>query len=129
MSDKIIQNWLALAEYDYETAHAMFQSGRYIYVVFTCQQAVEKMLKAVYVREYQATPPYIHSLMKLAKSLSFFHEFSESQLFDMERLNSYYLQSRYSDQIQEMMAQFTKEQAAEFLYKTEALMRWLRNKL
>jgi HEPN domain-containing protein len=129
MSDKIIQNWLALAEYDYETAHAMFQSGRYIYVVFTCQQAVEKMLKAVYVREYQAAPPYIHSLMKLAKSLSFFHEFSECQLFDMERLNSYYLQSRYSDQIQEMMAQFTKEQAAEFLYKTEALMRWLRNKL
>jgi HEPN domain-containing protein len=129
MSDKIIKNWLALADYDYVTAKAMFQSGRYIYVAFTCQQAVEKMFKAIYVKEYQKTPPYIHSLTKLANSMPFFPEFSETQLYDLEKLNAYYLQSRYSDQIQEMMAQFTHDQAAEFLQITEALMQWLRYKL
>lgn len=70
MSEKIIQNWLALADYDYETANAMMQSGRYIYVAFTCQQAVEKTLKAFFVQEHQITPPYTHNLLTLASKIS-----------------------------------------------------------
>jgi HEPN domain-containing protein len=42
MGEKIIKNWIALAEYDFETAKAMLDSGRYLYVAFTCQQVIEK---------------------------------------------------------------------------------------
>ena len=34
--------WEDIAEYDFETANAMLNSGRYLYVVFMCQQAIEK---------------------------------------------------------------------------------------
>jgi HEPN domain-containing protein len=129
MSETVIKNWLALAEYDYETAKAMFQSGRYMYVAFTCQQAVEKVLKAIYVKEHKKTPPYVHNLVRLAQEAACFQELPESMLSDMEVLNSYYLQSRYSDQLSEMMAQFTKERAKEFLQKTDGLMQWLKHKL
>jgi len=37
--------WLDIAEYDLETARAMYISGRYLYVAFMCQQAVEKNSK------------------------------------------------------------------------------------
>jgi len=34
--------WLELAQYDLDTASAMFSTGRWFYVVFMCQQAIEK---------------------------------------------------------------------------------------
>lgn len=41
------QQWMEQARYDLDTARAMFDSGRYLYVLFCCQQAVEKALKAI----------------------------------------------------------------------------------
>lgn len=35
--------------YDLETAKAMLNAGRYLYVVFMCQQAIEKLVKGIYV--------------------------------------------------------------------------------
>jgi len=68
MSKKVIKNWIALAEYDFETAKAMMKSGRYLYVAFTCQQTIEKALKALYVKEKEETPPYTHNLIRLLSS-------------------------------------------------------------
>ncbi|NLZ04899.1 MAG: HEPN domain-containing protein [Phycisphaerae bacterium] len=39
MVDKVVQNWLSLAEYDLATAEAMLQTRRYLYVAFLSQQA------------------------------------------------------------------------------------------
>jgi len=40
--------WLELAQYDLDTAAAMFSSGRWFYVIFMCQQAIEKLCKGLY---------------------------------------------------------------------------------
>ena len=42
-------HWEDIASYDLGTAEAMFDSGRYLYVVFMCQQAIEKLSKGLYV--------------------------------------------------------------------------------
>jgi len=57
VSEKTIKNWIDLACYDLETASAMLASGRYLYVAFTCQQAIEKLLKALFVKQENRTPP------------------------------------------------------------------------
>ena len=41
--------WLDGAEYDLQTANAMLETRRFLYVGFMCHQAVEKALKAVFV--------------------------------------------------------------------------------
>ena len=41
-----VQYWIDIAEYDMETASAMLQTGRYLYVGFMCHQTMEKILKA-----------------------------------------------------------------------------------
>ncbi len=56
MADKVVDNWLLLAEYDLATAQAMLQAKRLLYVGFMCQQAVEKILKACYVKSRGMTP-------------------------------------------------------------------------
>jgi HEPN domain-containing protein len=63
---KSVRNWIAMAEYDLETAKHMLKMGRYLYVVFMCHLAIEKMLKA-HVEFYENKfPPQIHDLQKLA---------------------------------------------------------------
>ncbi len=47
-SEKYIY-WEEAAKYDLETAKAMLAAGRYLYVVFMCQQAIEKLVKGLHV--------------------------------------------------------------------------------
>ena len=42
------QYWIKHAQYDLDTADSMCQTGRWIYVVFMCQQAIEKSVKGMY---------------------------------------------------------------------------------
>jgi hypothetical protein len=42
-------HWEDIASYDLETAESMLKSGRYLYVVFMCQQSIEKLAKGLHV--------------------------------------------------------------------------------
>jgi len=35
--------WHDIAKYDLKTAQVMYKTGRWLYVVFMCQQAIEKL--------------------------------------------------------------------------------------
>lgn len=54
---RTVQKWVEQARYDLETARAMLASERYLYVLFYCQQAVEKALKALIVERTGEFPP------------------------------------------------------------------------
>ena len=42
-----VQRWLDMADYDLDVAAFCFTHGVYIYCVFFCHQALEKLLKAI----------------------------------------------------------------------------------
>ncbi len=59
--------WLDAADYDLQTAKAMRETGRYLYVGFMCHQTIEKALKGLLVtRKPGEELPYIHSPVRLA---------------------------------------------------------------
>ena len=126
MSKKVVKNWLALAEYDFETAKAMMKSGRYLYVAFTCQQTIQKVLKALYVKEKEETQPYTHNLIRLIEELSVNEQIDEDANRFLERLNSYYIQSRYTEEIHQISKSLNKKNAQEILSKTGELFKWLK---
>lgn len=41
--------WEEYAQYDLDTAGVMVDTGRYLYSVFMCQQAIEKIVKGIYM--------------------------------------------------------------------------------
>ena len=45
MNDKVTY-WIEMSDYDFDTAKAMLETKRYLYVAFMCHQTIEKMLKA-----------------------------------------------------------------------------------
>jgi HEPN domain-containing protein len=129
MSEKIVQNWMSLAEYDLVTAKAMLDTKRYLYVAFMCQQAIEKMLKACFVKEKEKTPPYTHSLIRIAEELSFFEYISQNNHEDLELLNSYYIESRYSEDFEEFSKTITPEKAKYLFDFTEIFLQWLKSQI
>jgi HEPN domain-containing protein len=129
MSKRIIQNWITLAEYDLETAIALQKSGRYIYVAFTCQQTIEKILKALYINQKEETPPYTHNLFKLLELTSLLSSLTEEQQEFIEDLNSYYIESRYTEKIEILNQSLTENVAESILNKTKELFSWIKVKL
>ena len=129
MSEKVIKNWINIAEYDLQTAKFMLESKRYLYVAFTCQQAIEKIMKAIYIKEKNETPPYTHNLIKLLNYLSLASSIKEEHIRFLEILNSYYIESRYTEEINELLIILSSEKANDILLKTEKLFQWLREKI
>lgn len=86
------EKWIELATYDLDTAEAMLASGRYLYVLFCSQQAIEKRLKAEIVEKTGTFPPRTHDLTKLAQ-LSKIQIPEEWELY-LRILTKYYIGTR-----------------------------------
>ncbi|MDP2990267.1 MAG: HEPN domain-containing protein, partial [Kiritimatiellota bacterium] len=124
MTDTHIQ-WSEQAEYDLATAGDMLKAGRLYYVLFCCQQAVEKMLKAIYARKLEDVPPRTHQLVRMAEETKL--ELSEEHKDFLRELSAYYIQSRYPDEMEDMADGVSVDLAKQVLGRTEELIRWLRS--
>jgi len=119
----IPEQWAERAQYDLETARAMLKSGRFLYVLFCCQQAVEKMLKGVIAKRTEALPPRLHDLMRLAEHAGL--DLGEEQVAFMLALSEYYVKTRYLHEIASLSRDASRESAQQVLSKTEAIVEWL----
>lgn len=117
------KHWADQAQYDLDSALAMFGSGRFLYVLFCCQQAVEKMLKALIAERTQELPPRIHSLARLAEEAAV--ELSSDQTDFLRELSAYYIQTRYPEEISNLASQVKQDEAKRILNLTEAMVQWL----
>jgi HEPN domain-containing protein len=122
-----VKYWIDLSKYDVDTAKAMLDSGRYLYVLFTCQQAIEKMLKALVVKNTKTFPPRIHDLIKLVGIAKI--DIDEEQKEFLAKLNFYYLETRYPSELSEISKQVKKDTAATFYKSSRKILRWLKSKV
>ena len=56
MQEKV-KYWVDISDYGPETADAMLTTKRFLYVGFMSHQAIEKILKALYAKLNEETPP------------------------------------------------------------------------
>ncbi len=87
--DDLSQQWVERAQYDLDTADAMFKAERYLNVFFCCQRAVEKAIKAVIVEKTGELPPRIHNLLRLAETAGI--ESDQEQIHLFTSLWGYYV--------------------------------------
>ncbi len=124
-----ISYWIDLSEYDLETAAAMLRSKRYLYVGFMSHQAIEKILKALFVRLENKSAPFSHSLSFLAKKADIYDSFSEKQKDFIDILEPMNIEARYPVHKEQLMKSLTEERCAEILNNTKELHRWIMKKL
>jgi HEPN domain-containing protein len=122
-----MEYWLDIAEYDLETAKSMFKSRRYLYTVFMCQQALEKMIKAHYILEKGKEAPRSHNLSYLAGLTAL--NLDESQLSFFDRLTAFYIQGRYPTYKEKLSKATNRTQAKSYLKQAKEMFGWLKSLL
>ena len=121
---KDTKNWLALADYDLETARHMLTTGRYLYVVFLCHLALEKILKAHVAEFTQEVLIKTHDLIYLVKKCEL--ELSENHLDFIGKINTASIPTRYPDDLQRSLKEYPKSVVKNYLDQTEELVKWLK---
>lgn len=128
LKDKV-QYWIDIAQYDIDTADAMLQTKRYLYVGFMCHQAVEKTLKAYYVFNTEGNAPRTHNLTLLARESNLYEEFSEEQKDFLDVLEPLNVEARYPTDKERIMKSLDLKKCAEILTNTKELVEWIRTRL
>jgi HEPN domain-containing protein len=126
--DKIVEKWVERSEYDLETARAMLNASRYLYVAYTCQQAIEKALKALIAHKNIENLP-IHNLNRLAEIAGIMDELTPDQFDFLAELTPYNTEARYGD-YKESLNEIINKEKAEILFKvTERTFKWILQKI
>lgn len=128
MNEKV-NYWIDLASYDLETAYAMLQSSRFLYVGFMCHQTVEKILKGYYVYEKKETAPYTHNLTFLAEKSGLFQLMSDSHKDLLDLLGPLNIQARYPTYKEKLMKSLSEKRCEEIVKETEGFYQWIRQQL
>ena len=108
-------------------AQSLHRSGRHLYAVFTCQQAIEKILKAIYLAEYAKEAPYSHNLVYLQGLLTL--DLPNDCVELLAELTAYYIEGRYPPYETRLPTMVSKEKGASALRRTKRLFKWLRLKV
>jgi HEPN domain-containing protein len=127
--DENINYWIEISDYDLETAEAMLESKRYLYVGFMCHQSIEKILKAYFTKLKSETAPFSHSLSYLAKKGDFYESFTEAQKDFIDQIEPLNIEARYPSHKERLLRSLTKEKCAEILQNTKELQQWIKAKL
>jgi HEPN domain-containing protein len=124
-----VKYWLELAEYDLETAKAMLQTERYLYVGFMCHQTAEKILKAYFSRIKNETAPYTHSLAYLIRLTNLETSLPEEFADLMDVLEPMNVEARYPSYKEKLLADLNKSRCEMLLEQTNQFIEWIKNRL
>ena len=123
MSDKY-KEWLKQADYDMDTADAMYSSGRYFYAVFMCHLSIEKALKGLYYKILDEVPPKTHNLLYLVNKIGKKPE-QELEKF-ITKLNTASVATRYPDDLAKIQAAYTEEITKDMITKSKDVLKWVK---
>lgn len=122
-----VRAWLEYAEADRRSAYNAMGADDYRDVAFHCQQAVEKLLKAVIVYRTGQPPPYVHNLRQLldkVSDLSPSPDVIEAALV----LNPHYRATRYPGVVDDPSFYVTQN-IERLLERMEQVFQWVLNQL
>jgi len=128
MKDKVIY-WIELSDYDLETAEAMLNTSRFLYVGFMCHQTIEKIFKAWFCQLKLENPPYSHNLAYLARKGDFFELLSEDQKGVVDILEPLNVEARYPSYKDRLIKNLSRERCALILSQTKELQVWIKMRL
>lgn len=124
--EKAIELWIKQAKHDLEMAEKSISIQGFDVCAFLSQQAVEKYLKALYLKTKNELPPKTHLLDVLGEKLNLPKEIMD----DLYELTEDYFSSRYPDILDQVPYEaYDKELAEEKLKTAKIVVNWIIKKL
>ena len=122
--DKNIEYWLSGAFNDFDTAVILITNKKFVHGLFFCHLSIEKILKALLVKETGNLPPKSHNLQHIQEMANV--QVSDEEKVLMSVLMKYQLEGRYPDYKPETPS---LETINNYLNRTKSLLECLKQKL
>lgn len=114
--------WIESAEEDFQTAEGLIRLKHYHWALFLCHIAIEKVLKANYIKIKDQYPPPIHKLVKLAQDCRLV--LTEAQLDDLKEMTTFHIEARYDVIKDKLYKKATKEFTLKYFKVTKKLLNY-----
>ena len=120
---EIINFWVETAENDYKTMLNLFESKDYHWSLFMGHLVIEKLLKALYVKNKNGNIPRTHDLLRLAEKAVI--DTTEDQKDDLDFITTFNIRARYPDYKQSFYKKCDYDFTANNIEKVKGLRMWL----
>ena len=104
---ELIQYWISSSNRDFQAMLHLVEKGDYSWSLFIGHLVIEKLMKALYVKNISNAPPFVHDLVRLAKKANL--ELEEEQKDILDTLSTFNLRARYDDYKMEFHKKCTKK--------------------
>lgn len=125
--EKIINHWINTSDKDYITMLNLFKAGDYHWALFIGHLVIERLMKAVVVKNTKTHAPFTHDLRKLSKLTGF--EFDEEHKLWLDTITTFNLNVRYDSYKQEFYKKCTPEFTDTWMKNIKQLSEWIKKKL
>ena len=125
--EKHISHWLESSDDDFNTMFVLFNSKKYHWALFIGHIAIEKLLKAYFVKKNKNYAPYTHNLYRLAELCKM--EISEEHAEWLFKITTFNINARYDDYKKEFYAMCTADFTKEWIEKIKNIQQWIKQML
>ena len=123
----IINYWLETSQKDYNTMLNLYESKDYHWCLFIGHLVIEKLLKAIYVKNIAEMVPRTHDLLRLAEKSNLV--MSEEQKDMLDLVTTFNINARYPDYKQSFYAKCNYTFTTSMVNKIKELRIWLLSKI
>jgi HEPN domain-containing protein len=119
--------WIESAIDDLSIADTLIKGGHWLYVLFMCQQVIEKAVKGLYAFYVDDNIPHIHNIGAIAQKLEnkIPVVINSEQYSFFEDLSKYYIKSRYNIYKRNLSVKLDAKKTKIMLKKTKEVFEWL----
>ncbi len=125
--DEVIKYWLDSANADFKAMNSLFRSGHYMWALFLGHLVIEKLLKAIYVKNVGVDVPYTHNLLKIAGDAKL--GLTEEQKDFLSEITTFNIKARYPDFKGRFYKKASKKFAAHYMEEIKEFRKWLIKKI
>lgn len=123
-----INYWIKSSKEDSKTMNSLFNSERYLHSLFFGHLCLEKLLKALWVKNNENNiPPKTHNLLKLASESKI--EITDDTKMKLFELNTFQLEGRYPVYLFEIQKKCNKNYTKIIIKEIEDIATCLSRKL
>jgi len=123
--ESVAQSWIESAERDWKTMNHLVKSRDYAWSLFLGHLVIEKLLKALIVKQTNKQAPFTHNLTSLAKNM----ELTLEQISWLDEITTFNLNVRYDDAKIQFYKKSTKPFTGKWIDNIKILRKWLKREL
>ncbi len=125
--NKLIKYWIDSSDDDYDTMIAMYDSKKYNWALFIGHLMIEKLLKALYVKNNNDYPPFIHNLLRLAEKCDL--KLTDEQKLFLVTVTAFNINARYDDYKMSFQQKCTTEYTSTWIENLKINRQWIKTRI